>query len=272
MTPSRTSGGKLLAVLDAFTRERSALTLSEIARAVGVPLSTAHRLVGELRRWGGLERDLDGRFRIGLRVWEIGALAPRGLGLREAALPFMEDLYEVTHQNVQLAVREDVEVVFVERFASRSAVNVLTQVGGRFALAPTGVGQVLLAHAPVEVQERVLAAPMRKYTPHTITDPRHLRRLLADIRRTGFAISEQQVTPGGVSVAAPILSGDAVVAALSVVVPGTTAAAVRSVTPSVLAAARGISRVLTQSTGGGWPLEPPTVTPSPDPLPGRTSA
>ncbi len=273
VTPSRTSGGKLLAVLDAFTRERSALTLSEIARAVGVPLSTAHRLVGELRRWGGLERDPDGRFRIGLRIWEIGALAPRGLGLREAALPFMEDLYEVTHQNVQLAVRDDVEVVFVERFASRGAVNVLTQVGGRFALAPTGVGQVLLAHAPLEVQERVLAAPMRKYTPHTITDPRQLRRLLADIRRTGFAVSEQQVTPGGVSVAAPILSGDAVVAALSVVVPATTAAAVRSVTPGVLAAARGISRVLTQSTGGGWLVDPPAAIPFPDPTPpGRTSA
>ena len=56
--------------------------------------------------WGALERDDDGRYRIGLRLWELGALAPRGLGLREAALPFMEDLYEVTHENVQLAVRD----------------------------------------------------------------------------------------------------------------------------------------------------------------------
>jgi DNA-binding IclR family transcriptional regulator len=254
--PRRTSGGKLLAVLDAFTRDRPALTLSEIARTVGVPLSTAHRLVGELWRWGGLERDADGRFRVGLRLWELGALAPRGLGLRDAALPFMEDLYEVTHQNVQLAVRDDDEVVYVERFASRDAVNVLTQVGSRFPLPPTGVGLVLLAYAPVEVQERVLAAPLKKYTPHTVTDPRQLRRTLADIRRTGHVVSEQQVTMGGVSVAAPVWAGDAVVAALSVVVPGTTPAAVRSVTPSVLAAARGISRVLTQSAGAGWSLEP----------------
>src|SRR3712207_3678316 len=116
------------------------------------------------------------------------------LGLREAALPFMGDLYEVTHQNVQLAVRDGDEVVFVERIAGRDAVNVLTQVGGRFALPPTGVGLVLLAHAPAEVQERVLAGPLTAYTQHTITDARQLRRVLAEVRRSGMAVSDRQVT------------------------------------------------------------------------------
>jgi DNA-binding IclR family transcriptional regulator len=234
----------VLAVLGAFTRDRPALTLSDISRAVDVPLSTAHRLVGELCGWGALERDDDGRYRIGLRIWELGALAPRGLGLREAALPFMEDLYEVTHENVQLAVRDDDEVVFVERFAARDAVAVLTQVGGRFALAPTGVGLVLLAHAPLEVQERVLARPLRRYTPFTLTDPRRLRQVLAEVRRTGVAVSDRQVTTDAVSVAAPIEVRGSVVAALSVVVRGSSPAAVRAMTPGVRAAARGISRTL----------------------------
>jgi DNA-binding IclR family transcriptional regulator len=234
----------VLAVLGAFTRERPALTLSDISRAVAVPLSTAHRLVGELCSWGALERDDDGRYRVGLRIWELGALAPRGLGLREAALPFMEDLYEVTHENVQLAVRDDDEVVFVERFASRDAVAVLTQVGGRFALPPTGVGLVLLAHAPREVQERVLAAPLQRHTPFTLTDPRQLRRVLAEVRRTGVAISDRQVTTDAVSVAAPVEVRGSVVAALSIVVRGNSAAAVRTMTPGVRAAALGISRTL----------------------------
>jgi len=240
----------VLAVLDAFGRERPALGLSEIARAVDVPLSTAHRLVAELCAWGGLERGDDGRYRVGLRVWELGALAPRGLGLREAALPFMEDLYEVIHENVQLAVRDDTEVVYVERLAARDSVAVLTQVGGRFAMPPTGVGLVLLAHAPVGVQERVLAGPLRRYTPHTVADPRRLRALLADVRRTGVAISDRQVTTDAVSVAAPITEGGAVVAALSVVVRGNSPAAVRSLTPGVRAAARGISRTLDAGTAG----------------------
>jgi DNA-binding IclR family transcriptional regulator len=237
----------VLAVLGAFTRDRPALTLSDIARAVDVPLSTAHRLVGELCCWGALERDDDNRYRIGLRIWELGALAPRGLGLREAALPFMEDLYEVTHENVQLAVRDDDEVVFVERFAARDAVAVLTRVGGRFPLPPTGVGLVLLAHAPREVQERVLAGPLKRYTPHTLTDPRRLRGVLAEVRRTGVAISDRQVTTDAVSVAAPIEIRGSVVAALSVVVRGSSPAAVRTMTPGVRAAARGISRTLDRS-------------------------
>jgi DNA-binding IclR family transcriptional regulator len=177
-------------------------------------------------------------------VWELGALAPRALGLREAALPFMEDLYEVTHENVQLAVRDGEEVVFVERLASRDSVIVLTQVGARFALPPTGVGLVLLAFAPAEIQQRVLDAPLARYTPFTITDARHLRRVLAEVRRTGVAVSDRQVTPDAVSVAAPITVRATVIAALSVVVRGSSAAAVRSMTPGVRAAARGISRTL----------------------------
>jgi DNA-binding IclR family transcriptional regulator len=239
----------VLAVLGAFTRERPALTLSDISRAVGVPLSTAHRLVAELCTWGALERDDDGRYRIGLRIWELGALAPRGLGLREAALPFMEDLYEVTHENVQLAVRDGDDVVFVERFAGRDAVAVYTEVGGRFALPPTGVGLVLLAHAPVEVQDRVLAGPLRQYTPFTITDPRQLRRVLADVRRTGVAISDRQVTVDAVSVAAPVEVRGNVVAALSIVVRGSSPSAVRALTAGVRAAARGISRTLDRASG-----------------------
>jgi DNA-binding IclR family transcriptional regulator len=162
----------------------------------------------------------------------------------------MEDLYEVTHENVQLAVRDDDELVFVERFAAREAVDVLTQVGARFAMPPTGVGLVLLAHAPVEVQDRVLAAPLTRYTRHTITDPRQLRQVLAEVRRTGVAVSDRQVTDDAVSAAAPVLAGGTVVAALSVVVRGSSAAAVRSITPTVRTAARAISRNLSTGRAG----------------------
>ena len=71
----------------------------------------------ELCEWGAIERGDDGLYRIGLRLWEVGSLAPRGPGLREAALPFLEDLSQITRENVQLAVREGTEVVFIERIA-----------------------------------------------------------------------------------------------------------------------------------------------------------
>lgn len=235
-----------LRLLDAFSAAHPALTLSELARHAGLPLTTTHRLAGELAAWGALERGADGRYRVGLRLWEVAALAPRGLALRERALPFLEDLSQVTRENVQLAVREGVEVVFVERIAGSHAVPVLTRVGGRFALTATGVGLVLLAHAPPEVQEEVLAAPIERYTPHTVTDPHAVRAMLADTRGRGYAVSDRQVTDDALSVAAPVHDRHGtVVAAVSLVVRHGTAAST-ALAPLVRTSARAISRALAQ--------------------------
>ncbi|MBM0202712.1 IclR family transcriptional regulator [Micromonospora sp. STR1s_5] len=245
--PGRSVTSKVLALLDAFSPATPALTLSELARRTGMPLPTVYRRAAELVAWGALERGDDGRYRIGLRLWEVGSLAPRGLGLRELALPVMEDLYEVTHENVQLAVRQDLELVFIERIAGRHAVPVLTRVGGRFALHATGVGLVLLAHAPAEVQEQVLAAPLERYTGLTITDPKRLRRCLAEVRRVGYAVSDRQVTMDALSVAAPIRVPEGVVAAISLVVAHDRADPV-ALAPLVQAAGRVVSRALNNST------------------------
>jgi DNA-binding IclR family transcriptional regulator len=235
---------RALQLLETFSPDHTGLTLTEMARRSGLPLTTTHRIVGDLLAWGALERDTDGRFRIGLRLWETASLAPRGLGLRELALPFLEDLSQVTQENVQLAVREDHEVVYVERIAGRTAVPVFTRVGGRFPMPPTGVGLVLLAHAPAEVQEEILSAPLPRFTEKTIVSPRQLRQVLSEVRRAGVAISDRQVTMDALSVAAPVWGrGGDVVAAISVVVH---ADEVRPTTlvPVVRAAARGISRAL----------------------------
>lgn len=235
---------KVLSLLAAFTPATPELTLSQLSRRAGVSLPTAHRRAAELVQWGALERTADGRYRIGLRLWEIGALAPRTHGLREAALPFLEDLYVVTRQNVQLAVREGLELVFVERIAGRGAVPVLTRVGGRFTLHATGVGLVLLAHAPADIQESVLANPLPAYTPWTVTDPAALRQLLATVRTQGYAISERMVTADALSVAAPIVGRTGEVQAAVSLVVTADEAPVRALVNAVRTAARAISRAV----------------------------
>jgi DNA-binding IclR family transcriptional regulator len=232
------------AVLEAFTSASPALSLSDIARRAALPLTTAHRLVAELCASGALERDGDGTYRVGLRLWEIASLAPRGVPLREAALPFLEDLYEVTHENVQLGVREGRDVVYIERIAGRRAVGVLTRVGGRFPLHASGIGLVLLAHAPEMVQRDVVTRPLQRFTDFTVTDPERLRRMLVEVRREGVAISERQVTDDALSVAAPIFdAAGEVIAALSIVTKAEGTEAARLV-PAVRAAALGTSRAL----------------------------
>lgn len=247
--------GRVLDLLDAFTSERPELRLSELSRRTGIPLSTTHRLVAELERRGALERDAEGRYRVGLWVWEIASLSPHGMGLRESAMPFLEDLYEATHQHVQLAVLDVPEIVYLERISGRGAVNVLSRVGGRLPAHATGVGLVLLAHAPAEVQEEVLAGSLKRYTDKTIASQGQLRRVLADVRRDGYAISDGQIELPALSVAAPVQGpGDVVVAAISVVVPST-GTDPRILVPAVRAAARGISRTLGAPSATRMPAE-----------------
>ncbi|GGX95682.1 IclR family transcriptional regulator [Streptomyces minutiscleroticus] len=249
---------RLLAVLAAFDHDHPALSLTEISRRAGLSLTTAHRLVGALAGWGALERDASGAYHVGLRLWEVAALAPRGLGLRQAALPYLEDLYEATHENVQLAVRDGPEVVYTEWISGRSAVGVRIQVGARWPLHATGVGLALLAHEVPAVQDAYCARPLAAFTAHTVTDPAVLRRTLAEVRRTGVAVSRRQVTDDALSVAAPVRGpAGAVVAAVSVVVPYPTART-PALVPAVRLAARGISRAL------GWqPRDPDTDTDPP---------
>ncbi|MHA6794153.1 IclR family transcriptional regulator [Pseudonocardia bannensis] len=249
----RSLSGKVLDVLDAFSADAPELTLSDISRRTGLSLSTTHRIVRELSEWGALERQGRGPYRIGLRLFEVASLAPRGPQLREVALPYLEDLYEATHENVQLAVREGLELVFLERITGRDAVRVLTRVGGRFSLHATGVGLALLAFAPPEVQEQVLSGSLERWTERTITDQGQLRRMLADVRRTGVAISDRQVTMDALSVAAPVVGpDDCVVAALSLVVHAD-GASPHTLAPAVRTAARGISRALGSPTARRHP-------------------
>ncbi|MFD1149561.1 IclR family transcriptional regulator [Saccharothrix hoggarensis] len=245
MTPPKSLLERAFSLLAAFTVDRPALTLSELSRHSGLPLNTTHRLVASLAGLRALDRTADGRYAVGLRLLELGALSPGSLDLRDRAVPFLEDLYEVTRHNVQPAVRDGTDVVYVERISARDAVNVVTRVGSRMPLPCTGVGLVLLAAAPVAVQEAVLSAPLKRFTPMTITSAGALREALARVRRDGHAISDRQLEMITYSVAAPVRGpeGD-VVAAVSVVVP--TGTRTDSVVPAVRTCGLAISRAL------GW--------------------
>lgn len=242
--PRRTAAGRMLAILDAFGPAHRTLSLSEISRRADLTLPTTHRLVGELVSWGALERDAAGRYFVGLRLLELSALAPRGLELREAAFPYLDDLHQVTKGNVHLGVRDGHEVVYVETLRSQVTAPVYSRVGDRWPLHATGTGLVLLAHADHEVQESVLRGPLIRYTHRTIVDPKELRSTLAKVRRTGVAVAHDQITMDAVAVAVPVWRPlGRVVAAISVVV-STSEAEPRELAAVLTCAARSISRAL----------------------------
>jgi DNA-binding IclR family transcriptional regulator len=117
---------------------------------------------------------------------------------------------------------------------------------GRIPLHATGVGKVLLAYAPAEFVDEVMAAGLRRYTPYTIVAPGHLRRNLAEVRRTGVAVAHEEMTVGRVSVATALFdAAEQAVAALSIVVP--TSVDPQRLVPAVRTAALCASRRLRES-------------------------
>jgi len=237
--PSVTS--RVLAILGAFDEHRPRLTLTEIAQAADLPVSTAHRLVGELQAWDAVERDAEGRYVVGRRLWKLGTLAPVARELREASLPAMQDLYEATHENVQIAVREGATALYVERIHGKASVPVLSRPGVPLPLHATGVGKVLLAYAPREVVEQCVEN-LQPITRYTITERGRMLRELAAVRRLGYARTVEEMGYGTCSLAVPVLGPDEQVVASLALVTSTVRRDLVKFAPALRVAAASITR------------------------------
>jgi DNA-binding IclR family transcriptional regulator len=203
-------------LLASFAPDRTELGVSELARHSGLAKSTAHRMVGELVRLGLLEQ-VGPRVRLGMRLFELGQLVPRQRTLKEAALPYLEDLRAATGSTVHLAVLDGVEVVYVEILRARNGQRLPSRVGGRMPAHATGVGKALLAFSDPAVVAARVDAGLTRLSPYTIILPGALARELKTIAANQVSYDREESAVGIVCVAAPVFSRDATVqAAISV--------------------------------------------------------
>lgn len=238
---------KSVLILDCFTPDGGAFRLTELSARTGLTKSTVHRLCADLVRLGLLERDAE-TYLLGGRLFELGSLVPRRRDLRETALPFLQDLFEATHETVHLGVREGHDVVYVERIHGHDALSLPSRIGGRLPLTCTGVGKALLAFSGDELTEEVLAQPLSRLTPHSVTDPARLRTAIEQVQVSGLAYEEQEAALGVSCIASPVFDGPTAVAALSVAVPRARFHPAQ-LAPAVRTAALGLSRVLRSGRG-----------------------
>lgn len=226
MSDERSGGqsvvSRVLRILEAFESGRSTLSLTQIAHSAQLPLPTAHRLVRELTEWGALQRDASGRYQVGLRLWEVAQQG--GRQLRDAARPFLQDLFSLTGETSNLAVRKGREALYIDRVYSSKRVPRASRVGGRLPLHATAVGKVLLAYEERWMWDAYLAAPLEAPTVRTHVNPRRLVEELERIREQGHATTFEEVRSGACSIAVPVLNrADTAVAALGVSVLSTQA-------------------------------------------------
>jgi DNA-binding IclR family transcriptional regulator len=198
----RTVTSKALALLGAFEGGPSALSLSDLAAHADVPLPTAHRLVAELVEWGALERDEQGRYMVGLRLWEVAQNA--GRQLRDTARPHLQDLFSLTNETAHLAIRDGDEALYIDRIYGSTRVPRASRVGGRLPLHATAVGKVLLAFEEEWVREAYLTHRLEAATRHTHVNPGRLAAELRRVRDEGYATTQEEVREGSCSIAVPV--------------------------------------------------------------------
>ncbi|MFS8097705.1 IclR family transcriptional regulator [Lentzea alba] len=239
--PGATVVARTIALLAAFDEAHPRLTLTELSHRADLPLTTAHRLVNELTKAGALTRTSNG-YVVGQRLWQLGTLAPVQTDLRRLASPFLHDLYAGTLATVHLGVRDKLKVLYLDRISGQRSVPVVSEIGSHLPLHATGVGKVLLAHAP-EALRREALQKLDRVTAYTITQPAQLAKQLDRIIEDGYATTYEEMSLGACSVAVPIRHNESVVASLGVVVPSLKRDKVRLVS-ALRVAAHGIERSL----------------------------
>jgi IclR family pca regulon transcriptional regulator len=236
-----------IAVIQIFSRERPALTLSEVARLTGITRATARRILLTLEEVGHVRSD--GRlFSLTPRVLTLGWAYLSSLNLWETAQPMMEELAQSTNESCSAATLDLPDVVYVARMPTRRIMTIALGVGTRLPAHCTAMGRVLLAGVTGGELDAFLAGTdLEAFTDRTITDRSRLREAIETVREDGWALVDQELEIGLRSVAAPLMAGGRTVAALNVAVaaPRVPLDELRgTILPQLLTTARSISAAL----------------------------
>ena len=199
------SADRVLRLLECFAPHERDVSLGEIAERVGLPKSSVHRLLGTLIAHSLVERN-EGtrRYRLGIRLFELGSAAIHERGLHNAAHPVLEGLSVSTGETCHLAALSEGEAVYVYKVDGPASIIMSSRVGGRAPCHATSIGKVLVAWAPQEVQRAIRERPMRPYTPHTIKTVDAYDEELTKVRELGYALDLEEFEEGLRCIAAPV--------------------------------------------------------------------
>ena len=235
-------------LLTSFSGEENELGITTLATRLRLAKSTVHRLAATLTSAGFLEQSTEtGKYRLGVALFELGALVRRRMDVANEARPKLRELLEKTGETVQLGIVDHDSVLYVYEMESRHAIRMAAAVGGRAPLHCTAVGKVLLAYQPLEYVKQVLGNGLKAYTPKTITRRDELLALLEDVAAREYAIDDEESEPGLRAIAAPVRNHTGqVIAALGVAAPlqRMTKKVLQDCVPSVLATAAAVSQRL----------------------------
>jgi DNA-binding IclR family transcriptional regulator len=194
------------ALFSVLAKHPETVSLKQLAQGAGLHPSTAHRILAALVNDRLVERVDQGNYRLGIRLLELGNLVKSRISVREHALPFMRELHEATGEAVNLSVRRDDEIVYIERTSSgRAMMRVVNIVGARAPLHITAVGKLFLAEdGPQALEQYSERTKLPSFTRNTLTTVAALEKELDRVRKQGFATDNEEAEMGVRCIAAPV--------------------------------------------------------------------
>ncbi len=210
-----------LRLIKAFSEDEYEIGISDLAKRLGLAKSTVHRLASTLLEEGMLEQNPgDGKYHLGLALFELGTMVRRKMDFTAEARPFLRTLMEKTGETVHLAILDHDSILYIITHESKQALRMGSKVGTRAPVHSTAVGKVLLASQPDDEIERIVARGLPQSTPNTIAEGKAFRRELAAVRAQNYAVDDEESEIGLRAIAAPIRSDSGnVVAAISIAGP-----------------------------------------------------
>jgi DNA-binding IclR family transcriptional regulator len=213
---------RMTKLLDVLASCPEAVSLKVLAASAGLHPSTAHRILSALVRDRLVERIDPGSYRLGMRLLELGNMVKSRISVREHALPFMRELHEATGEAVNLSVRRDDEIVYIERTSSgRSLIRVVNIVGARAPLHITAVGKLFLLEDGAEgIKAYAARTNLPSFTKNTLHALPALEKELERVRKLGYAVDNEEAELGVKCLGAGIRDDSgALVAGLSISAP-----------------------------------------------------
>lgn len=237
-------------ILRAFYGQSRELSLTEIVQLAGLGQSATQRFLYTLRSMGYIQQDpRTKRYQLTSRVLDFGFAYLHNNWLLEAASPYLLEASKQSDETVNLTEPDRTDIVYIARFPSRRIISANVVLGERLPMFSTAPGRAMLASLPeADAQEILKRSQMRSLTPYTCTDSEVIKQKLPQIRKDGYAISDQETYIGDTSIAAPIYNGESrVVAAVNISVASVRwkkARVEQELAPTVLETARAISKAL----------------------------
>ena len=200
---------RMMRLLDALARHSSALSLKELSAETGLHPSTAHRILGVMVQNRVVNRIAPGTYRLGMRLFELGSMVHARIGARQEAFPYMQQLQTQTGETIQLAVKLEHEIVYVEQLSAATSTPDTSLIGTKAPLHATAAGKIFLAASGIEgCLDYIQRTGLIRRTAHTITDQDALLLEIEAIMQKGYAIEREEAQSGIFGVAAGIYDSE----------------------------------------------------------------